>query len=156
MRKKLLLFVSVIIVTVFVVYFFFPGLIVKGAMIIERGPLELKSMVIGDHNCKAEDFISITFKSSGLEEIRHQDFSMIFPNPAHNKLFLKSNFRGKQENVTVTIINQAGKMLLMRTFEELLPDETYEINLESVPAGLYFVRTSFTDHKYITRKIIVY
>lgn len=113
-------------------------------------------MVIGDHNCKAEDFISITFKSSGLEEIRHQDFSMIFPNPAHNKLFLKSNFRGKQENVTVTIINQAGKMLLMRTFEELLPDETYEINLESVPAGLYFVRTSFTDHKYITRKIIVY
>jgi hypothetical protein len=113
-------------------------------------------MVIGDHNCIAEDIISITFKSSGLEEIRHQDFSMIFSNPVHNKLFLKSNFRGKKENVTVTIINQAGKVLLIKTFEELSPDETYEIDLGSAPAGLYFVRTSLNAHKYITRKIIVY
>jgi hypothetical protein len=114
-------------------------------------------VVIGDYHCTSEDFISITFISSGLEETQHQTFSLsIYPNPVHNMLFLKSKVRGKEENVTVTIINQTGKTLLMRTFEELSPDETYEINLGSVPAGLYLVRTSFADHKYITRKIIVY
>jgi hypothetical protein len=113
-------------------------------------------MVIGDHHCRAENMISITFQSSGLEEITHQDFSMsIFPNPVDNKLFFKTSFRGKKENVTVAIIDQTGKIQLMKTFEELTPNETYEINLGTVPAGLYLLRTSFADHTYKSSKIIV-
>jgi hypothetical protein len=112
--------------------------------------------VIGDHHCTAVDFISITILSS-LEEIGHQDFSMsIFPNPVHNKLFFKPNFRTEKENVTVTIISQTGKTMFVRTFKELSPKETYEIYLGSVPAGLYLLKTSFTDDSFINRKIIVY
>jgi hypothetical protein len=56
----------------------------------------------------------------------------IFPNPVHNKLFFKPNFRAEKENVTVTIISQTGKTMLVRTFEELSPNETYEIYLEPI------------------------
>ena len=86
--------------------------------------------------------IATDLTASELEEMN------IFPNPASNKLTLKTSLTG---NKVVEIISLSGHNLLEATFN----DSTSTLNLDSVPQGMYLLRLTDSDGNTIVRKISI-
>ncbi len=71
----------------------------------------------------------------------------IFPNPAHNELFIKSNFKIE----TVSIFDITGRLVFSKQPEK--NNERIEINIESLSKGSYILKLE-SSGKTMARKII--
>jgi len=85
---------------------------------------------------------SFTFYPSALDSLNDESRTMIYPNPATNYLFVKSD----KEVSKVEISDFFGKLLL-------ITKDISEINILQWPKGIYFVRI-YLDDKLITKKLI--
>ena len=63
---------------------------------------------------------------------------VIYPNPSHSLVNIKTNFNNDQE-VALTLFDVSGKMVLSRTVSGS-KDFNYHLNLEALPKGVYFVK----------------
>jgi len=96
---------------------------------------------------------------SGVEETRGQgdkgkDFVQVWPNPTTSKFKVQSS-KGKVELKSLELVDIYGKVLVSnnnRTIEQL-NNETLELDISNLPAGIYFIRISF-QNQIIVKKII--
>lgn len=73
------------------------------------------------------------------------DEFIVYPNPAHTKLFIKANYNGF---IDVRLLDVTGKsVLLKRSMLNILG----EIDLPSLPAGIYILRINNTVRKLVIR-----
>ncbi|MDB5281924.1 MAG: hypothetical protein JWO06_999 [Bacteroidota bacterium] len=73
--------------------------------------------------------------TTAIDEITSTDFLKIYPNPVNNKLHFDfgNQYQGK---LTGSVLNIAGQMLIQ---QHINPGGKREMNLESLPPGIYFL-----------------
>jgi hypothetical protein len=75
----------------------------------------------------------------------------IYPNPCKTgQVTLEMN---DQEIDEVRLINIAGKEVLQQKME--FGTNRYQLKLENVPNGIYFMRVKTTDNKTVVKKLVV-
>ncbi len=75
----------------------------------------------------------------------------IYPNPTETgRITLEMNTGEISE---IRLVNIAGKEILTRKVEFGTP--RYQLSLEDIPNGIYFVRVKTTEHKVVVKKLVV-
>ena len=80
------------------------------------------------------------------EETIENDFS-VYPNPANGVLFVQTRHGTSLPDPTYRITNIMGQTLLSGN----ITDETQQVNLESLPAGMYFITFAGETRKFVVR-----
>lgn len=93
------------------------------------------------------DDLELIYTPTSLFENNHQVNAKIFPNPASD--FVMFQFE-KQEQVTVTIFDVRGKRWIQKDTEGDL-----NINLQDIPAGLYFANVMTKDGKFESVQLLI-
>jgi hypothetical protein len=105
-------------------------------------------------NINLKDSVMITISnqitSTGIGESSLEDQIRFFPNPCTEEISLSI---GKdQKQLTLSLYDITGKLVLVKTFEENESDATYTINVSVISRGLYFVELK-TKQGLVTRKL---
>jgi len=107
------------------------------------GDGEFKLQPIGELSVAKVDWVRYYKPSSAT--LSNEDFEfkndkrfLLFPNPTHEKLFIKSI---ENTNYSVVIYNQDGKIL----YKSLNNDKTLNIDVSKYSKGLYFVKIQSQD-----------
>lgn len=74
---------------------------------------------------------------NGLDRLNLEHLS-IFPNPVTNKLFIQGP--DKEVLSAIEVVDIAGRVLVQRSKTMLMAQETIELDLSSLQAGMYFLR----------------
>ena len=72
---------------------------------------------------------------------------VVYPNPANGVLFVETHDRAPLPNQTYRITNMMGQTLLQGT----ITGETQQINIESLPSGIYFIIVGGQTMKFMVR-----
>ncbi len=75
---------------------------------------------------------------SSINESNTGSFTL-YPNPAHNNLYLALN-KTLLSHLQVEIIDLLGKVVITQTIPPISSDAVYEINITSLPNGVYCLR----------------
>ena len=82
-----------------------------------------------------------TFSFSSLEEIEKSNATLIcYPNPVIDKLHVF--FPKTDKNVTISVWNVNGQMVISRNFANVVNLQQETIDFSGIPNGLYIVRIS--------------
>jgi len=100
----------------------------------EAGNFQVCLEAIND--CGTDTLCSMLFLNSVSISENEPGSFVIFPNPANDKVFLKTARSGK---VNISILDLSGKMITDMV-TEINPGETIEISLESYAPGIYLVK----------------
>jgi len=84
----------------------------------------------------------------GINETEPNNVYLFFPNPAHDRLTVKSQTL-PPSNAKIELLNINGALISTHFFT----DNEAQISLENVPSGIYFVRIQ-TEKEVITRKVV--
>lgn len=98
------------------------------------GIIELADRI---HNTTIDSNLSATLSvicSTSIEEHSFSGKLSIFPNPASDFIFIKTD---NQNATTVSLINILGKVIASDTFKK---GEEIKMNVRILPAGIYFIR----------------
>lgn len=94
--------------------------------------------------------ISYTEKPAFEEQLNNPDLSL-FPNPAKNQ---KVNLEMKNDLMAeVRLVNIVGKEVLKKSFE--LGVNSYQMQLENVPKGIYLIQVKTTENKAVVKKLLI-
>ena len=104
------------------------------------GDLLLK---LGDHDC---DEVYQQYHNSIDEPTDDATFA-IYPNPTNNVLFVETHGRASLQTQTYRITNLVGQTLL----QDNITAETQQINIENLPAGMYFITVAGKTQKFIVK-----
>lgn len=83
----------------------------------------------------------------GLDERSASASLSIYPNPANGVLFVETHGRASQQTQTYRITNLMGQTLL----QGQITTETQQINIENLPAGLYFITVASETRKFMVK-----
>ncbi len=90
--------------------------------------------------------------SNGIKnEIRNNNTSVVYPNPAHDKLFIARN-PATADEMEIGIYNITGQKIFLKTISENQKQSMLDVS--TLSPGLYFVRchtASFDDMKYFIK-----
>jgi HYR domain/Secretion system C-terminal sorting domain len=76
----------------------------------------------------------------------------IYPNPTNSFINLElQQYDGK--NVTVQILNSFGQQVYNTTFKEV-SDQTYRIDMQTYPTGIYFIKTAADGVESVVKKLM--
>ena len=95
----------------------------------------------GDEDCDA-----IYSDIHGVEEINGNGF-VVYPNPTNGILFVETQNFASLPNQTYRIVNLMGQTLLTGQ----ITDETQQINVSSLPQGMYYITFAGTTRKFVVR-----
>lgn len=101
------------------------------------------------------DFSVYTFNviTVGIDDFNDNSVISVFPNPSGGEFTLNlANY--KSENVTVSVINQIGKVVFNEALNREQQSSNYNLNLTGNAKGVYFLRVS-SDKGVITKRIII-
>ena len=89
--------------------------------------------------------------SSFIQTLHNEEFHAqqmaCYPNPAKDVLFVETQNVASQPDPTYRIANLMGQTLMQGT----ITNETQQINIESLPAGMYFITFAGETRKFIVR-----
>jgi hypothetical protein len=85
--------------------------------------------------------------TAGVEEETIENDFAIYPNPANNVLFVETHGRASLQTQTYRITNLMGQTVLSGSITE----ETQQINITSLPAGMYFITFAGETRKFVVR-----
>ena len=88
--------------------------------------------------------------NSGIEVTGRINIS-VYPNPAHNNLFV--SWYGSEVKAEVTVFDALGAPVTGYTIEEV-ESNTYKIQMSSVKSGVYFVKVTVGSYVKTERVII--
>ena len=83
----------------------------------------------------------------GLEEKPTENSFVVYPNPANNVLFVESRRATSLQTQSYRITNLMGQTLLQGS----ITAENQQINIENLPAGMYFISMDNQTTKFIVR-----
>lgn len=75
----------------------------------------------------------------------------VFPNPATNKVFLKT-YDVVPGEYTLQLFDNTGKLVMNKSLN-IYPNEQQELNLEGLPAGLYLIKMNGDRNQYLSKVI---
>jgi len=87
-------------------------------------------------------------KGLGLEGVKNPSFS-VFPNPASDRVQIKTTDQGGVMNVRIT--DQKAQLVLTQKLSE----ENETIDLSSIAKGMYFLEIEFSNGQHETTKLII-
>ena len=96
---------------------------------------------------RVETYYDEYFEFVGLEEYSKSAFFTVYPNPANGVLFVETQHFASLPDPTYRITNPMGQTLMQGT----ITNETQQINIESLPAGMYFITFAGETRKFIVR-----
>ena len=79
-------------------------------------------------------------------------FAEVAPNPVSNTMRLKIN-ESKGQNVSVSLIDASGRMMLQRSFVPDTNQHQEEFEVSQLTSGMYFLRVN-TENKNATLKVV--
>ncbi len=94
------------------------------------------------------DLIEYTAPTGISENQLSDDLFSIYPNPSDGEFAIA--FKGLNGDVQFSIYNSMGQQLLQKKCQ--LPAAKVTINY---PSGLYYVKVSYGNNQYLTRKVII-
>jgi hypothetical protein len=90
-------------------------------------------------------FQSPIIKSDSEQELK------LYPNPAENRRITLEMKTG--EIAEIRLVNITGKEVVVRVLDFAL--SKYQLTLENVPNGIYFVRVKTSKNKVVVKKLVV-
>jgi len=95
------------------------------------------------------DFFVARFNSgyTGLFESSKNDYLIIYPNPATDKIVVSTSQFSDMQNSVLTIQNIQGQLLLKKTFIK----DKQEIDIHDLAKGIYFVRLCNKEKTFVTK-----
>ena len=114
------------------------------------GPYEFRVYIDKIAFCTVPDYplrYGQTGLTEGIEETTTTTFATIYPNPTNSVLFVETRGRASQSNQTYRITNIMGQTLL----QGQITAETQQINIESLPAGLYCITFAGETRKFVVK-----
>ena len=99
--------------------------------------------------CSASDTVTVTFANASVEEYAQGTEISVYPNPASERLVVKSDFQGSLQLNLVSINGRSVWSQKVTTFEK---QQALEIDLTPFAAGSYILRVSgagFDSHKVV-------
>ena len=97
------------------------------------------------------EFSSVAGSEQAFTGVNSRNELRIYPNPAINERVTMELI--SLEITEIRLINIAGRELVVRTVEPGI--SKYQLSLEDVPNGIYFVRVKTSDNKVVVRKLVV-
>jgi len=94
------------------------------------------------------DGTETSYKTVSINCDDHRDGEarvLVFPNPFRNdiKIFTENIL---DEEITFEIFDELGKLVRTETFERSHNPEYFDMNLEQIKPGMYFLRTKSASH----------
>lgn len=77
----------------------------------------------------------------------------VFPNPAHDKIFITSEII-ELGNVKIALIELTGRVVFEKTMNQSNCSLNTDINVNDLPRGVYLLKVS-TDKRFLSKKIIL-
>jgi hypothetical protein len=114
------------------------------------GDLSFLVTVSDSRGCSASDSIRIII--SGVEENNSGQSILVYPNPGHNEIFIKSIQNLDIEDYTVTITDESGK--LVKSQNGMLGESLLKIEVSELSVGIYLL-TYKSMKQNISRKIVI-
>jgi hypothetical protein len=106
----------------------------------EPGVYSYSVKVTDENSCSATEGITVTVASlsSINESFLNSDFK-IYPNPVYDIIYLKT-LNSISEEITISIVDITGKILLQKKFDNLLNSLIYQINVSDLAKGVYYLQ----------------
>lgn len=111
------------------------------------GEVNIGTMTAGGIQLGSGYFNSFDLDALSVEELYEFGKIQIYPNPASNILYIKSDLLN--EKYDLQLKNLEGKSMFESSFEN-----TSEINFSLLPSGIYFLTFTNNEFKSTTQKII--
>ena len=111
------------------------------------GEVNIGTMTAGGIQLGSGYFNSFDLDALSVEELYEFGKIQIYPNPASNILYIKSDLLN--EKYDLQLKNLEGKSMFESSFEN-----TSEINFSLLPSGIYFLKFTNNELKSTTQKII--
>ena len=96
------------------------------------------------------DFFFTTFQRiddlTSVHDPELANYFSFFPNPANDVLFIKN----KKENGLIQLMDTNGRLLLETTLEE----GSNQVNIASIPTGMYFLKL-YSEDSFFTEKVLI-
>jgi len=109
--------------------------------VVGAGTSSIVLYVSNSDGCSSHDTILVIFDDCTNIDIKSKHYIEIFPNPARTHLSIKTNLN---EAVSIEIITTQGKIVLTAT-------ETDNIDISSLPKGMYYIRILMGKELLFTR-----
>jgi hypothetical protein len=104
--------------------------------------------------CSSDSSNAILVIGVGVLENAENSLAVsLYPNPNHGQVVLSGEFDNKQELTRLSISNLAGQNIAQYEVEGLQGSFRYELNLESIAKGLYFL-TIQRDDRFATVRFV--
>jgi len=78
----------------------------------------------------------------------------VFPNPANDELFIQPGLEKTESSIQCMVFDLGGKMVLNKTFNNVLPTQTLTLPTSNLSAGVYQLVLQ-TNRERITRKVAI-
>jgi len=76
----------------------------------------------------------------------------VYPNPASDELFIQAGFEKTEPSIVCSLLDLSGKLVMSRTFTQVLPTQTLTMNTSNLSVGVYQLILQ-TNSGRITRKV---
>jgi len=83
-----------------------------------------------------------------------KDDMRVFPNPAVNQVRVELKLANEATNVSLNIVDLAGKMVYTQPIESLNEKQLLNINVESLSTGVYMINVT-SDQQQLTKKLTI-
>jgi len=105
------------------------------------------------NNCEnfAEETILVD-PCTGLSEIADATDILIFPNPGKGTFNIRLNF--ETGNVDIRLFNAMNELVFKQFNQYLIKDINYKLDLNHLPAGIYYMHVSGDDVDFVEKIII--
>lgn len=106
------------------------------------------------YNSCGSNYIDSTLllNNTGINDINCQNNLVLYPNPSNGRFFIVfNNLTYKYLNIDV--INIAGQTIWSK--EAVIDDYIYEIDLDNVSKGFYYLKVN-AENNFYSKKLIIY
>lgn len=118
------------------------------------GTNEISVEVTTADGCMASDNITVELKNcTSVDENSVAVNFDVYPNPNHGTFVLNLNSTSV-EKVNITIVNNAGKVVISRNDVTVNGNYKQQVNLEKYAKGVYFIHISGSNYQ-LNKKIVV-
>jgi len=87
----------------------------------------------------------------GIDDYFADETIRIYPNPASDRLFVKTDYEGE---FTIQLVNASGSIIYTKNVSAIGEENRIEVNIANYPKGIYFIRL-YNKEESINRKIII-
>jgi len=116
------------------------------------GPHIVTLVVMNIYGCT--DTVSSMIEIVSLDEINNYNSILVFPVPARDNLFVKS-YNNKILNFTINDALTTKEVCLFDANQTKLLNQHYMLNIDFLPEGIYFLKTTDLDRQVIMSKFII-